>query len=245
MAGGKKFGVNNKSEEARAKKTEARRNDADKKARDKEDAMWEEKDEKVLAKQKKAKEMEEKKVQEAKRRAEAKDALEKEEQELKSKYGKGKETTKITRFELEQQKQREERQREAAAAAAAAARNNIVSSTSSTSTTSTTSTTTSGVDSDDEIDLEENINHILREQRLAAGGNLSEATGVDEAIKVLGGPTSDQHPERRLKAAFAKYQEDNLPILRKENPSLKFTQVKDLLWKQWLKSPENPMNQQN
>ena len=47
-----------------------------------------------------------------------------------------------------------------------------------------------------------------------------------------------------MKAAFTAYQSQQLPILRKENPSLKLSQIKEMLWKQWLKAPENPMNQQ-
>lgn len=31
--------------------------------------------------------------------------------------------------------------------------------------------------------------------------------------------------------------------MRKENPALRLTQVKQLLWKKWQKSPENPFNQ--
>ncbi len=47
-----------------------------------------------------------------------------------------------------------------------------------------------------------------------------------------------------MKAAFRAYEATNLPILRQENPSLKLSQVKDMLWRQWLKAPENPLNQQ-
>lgn len=53
----------------------------------------------------------------------------------------------------------------------------------------------------------------------------------------------DRHPERRAKAAFAAYEARELPILRKENPGLRLTQVKEILWKQWQKSEENPFNQ--
>ena len=31
--------------------------------------------------------------------------------------------------------------------------------------------------------------------------------------------------------------------LKEENPTLKRSQLKELLWKEWQKSPENPMNQ--
>ncbi|KAI8873764.1 DUF1014-domain-containing protein [Ramicandelaber brevisporus] len=54
----------------------------------------------------------------------------------------------------------------------------------------------------------------------------------------------DRHPERRMKAAFAEYEARRLPELRAEHKSLRLSQVKDILWKEWQKSPENPMNQQ-
>lgn len=53
----------------------------------------------------------------------------------------------------------------------------------------------------------------------------------------------DRHPERRVKAAYAAYEEEQMPKLRAENPSLRHTQLQQLLWKQWTKAPENPMNQ--
>eukprot|EP01132_Coremiostelium_polycephalum_P004057 gene4057-5079_t len=239
---GKKFGTNSKSEEARAKKDEIKKDAAIKKAKAAEDALWEEKDEKVLAKQKKNQEKEEKKAADAKKKAENRDLLKKEEEELKSKYGKPKD--KLTRFEIQKIQEKEQREREKQRQAAAGP----------SSSTTTTTTTTSALkkskeegneeeDEEDTFDLEENINHILREKRLAAGESLVEARDVEQAINALSGnQKEDLHPERRMKAAFLTYEAENLPILRKENPSLKFTQVKQMLWRQWLKAPENPMN---
>jgi hypothetical protein len=53
----------------------------------------------------------------------------------------------------------------------------------------------------------------------------------------------DRHPERRARVAYVAYEDRELPILRKQFPSLKLSQHKELLWKKWQKSPENPMNQ--
>ncbi len=53
----------------------------------------------------------------------------------------------------------------------------------------------------------------------------------------------DRHPERRAKAAFAAYEEVNLPRLKAENPNMRLSQLKQMLKKDWMKSPENPMNQ--
>ncbi|KAJ1980571.1 hypothetical protein H4R34_002410, partial [Dimargaris verticillata] len=59
----------------------------------------------------------------------------------------------------------------------------------------------------------------------------------------VGGTEVDRHPERRHKAAYAAYEERELPILKQEYKGLRLTQLKQLLWKNWQKSPENPFNQ--
>lgn len=53
----------------------------------------------------------------------------------------------------------------------------------------------------------------------------------------------DKHPEKRLKAAYTAFEADNLPRLRAENPSMRLSQVKQLMNKEWMKSPDNPINQ--
>jgi len=55
----------------------------------------------------------------------------------------------------------------------------------------------------------------------------------------------DRHPERRVKSAYAIFEEKTMPILKEENPHLRRTQLKQMLQKRWKKSPENPMNQQH
>ncbi|KAI8907862.1 hypothetical protein EDD86DRAFT_208331 [Gorgonomyces haynaldii] len=75
------------------------------------------------------------------------------------------------------------------------------------------------------------------------------ATGVDNALELLSltnNKTNDQldrHPERRMKAAYAKFEQERMPTLKQENPSLRLTQLQQLLIKEWKKSPDNPMNQ--
>lgn len=53
----------------------------------------------------------------------------------------------------------------------------------------------------------------------------------------------DKHPEKRMKAAFQKYEEDNLPKLKEQHSNLRLSQIKQILKKEWNKSPDNPMNQ--
>ncbi|GLB35563.1 putative DUF1014-domain-containing protein [Lyophyllum shimeji] len=83
------------------------------------------------------------------------------------------------------------------------------------------------------------------------------ATGIDNALDLLEVVTAkmdkasigqqaagiERHPERRFKAAFEAYQERELPKLKVEHPGLRLQQYKDLLYKQFQKSPENPFNQ--
>lgn len=51
------------------------------------------------------------------------------------------------------------------------------------------------------------------------------------------------HTEKRLKAAYNAFQAENLPKLRTEYPSMRLSQVKQILHKNWAKSPNNPTNQ--
>ena len=46
-----------------------------------------------------------------------------------------------------------------------------------------------------------------------------------------------------MKAAYQKFEEENLPILKQENPNMRLSQLKQMLKKDWMKSPDNPMNQ--
>lgn len=55
----------------------------------------------------------------------------------------------------------------------------------------------------------------------------------------------DKHPEKRLKAAYKAYEADNLPRIKAENPSMRLSQWKQMLFKEWTKSPQNPLNQEN
>lgn len=89
---------------------------------------------------------------------------------------------------------------------------------------------------DDLPELVENVNRIQLED--------NSARNVEEAISVLNDESEqdDKHPEKRRKAAFAEFSDLNLERLKTENPSLKLSQLKQILFKDWQKSPMNPMN---
>lgn len=72
-----------------------------------------------------------------------------------------------------------------------------------------------------------------------------EARCLDDALTVLsvhGGAPEDKHPEKRMKAAYKEFEERELPILKAEYPKLRLSQLKEMLFKQWQKHPDNPMN---
>ncbi|VDI74671.1 Hypothetical predicted protein [Mytilus galloprovincialis] len=83
--------------------------------------------------------------------------------------------------------------------------------------------------------LEENLNKLQLE---------GEARSVEAALSVLSEKEAavDHHPEKRMKAAYKKYEDTNIPILKQENPNMKLSQLKHMLWKDWMKSPDNPLN---
>ncbi|WFD29016.1 hypothetical protein MSPP1_000020 [Malassezia sp. CBS 17886] len=65
----------------------------------------------------------------------------------------------------------------------------------------------------------------------------------DKAGRGTQAASIEKHPERRFKPAFEAYKERSLPGLKKDHPGLRFQQYQDLLYKHFLKSPENPFNQ--
>lgn len=93
--------------------------------------------------------------------------------------------------------------------------------------------------------LVENPNQQIREQIKEArlrGEDFVEATGLEDAVRALTvDEVTDRNPERRMKAAFKSYEDEWLPKLRLEYPTLKRSQLLDMLQKQWKKASENPL----
>ncbi|XP_047363006.1 coiled-coil domain-containing protein 124 [Vespa velutina] len=90
---------------------------------------------------------------------------------------------------------------------------------------------------EEEKPIEENLNRIIVEGETAHG--------IDEALSILSVKDSevDRHPEKRMKAAYASFEEKMMPIIKEQNPTLRLSQLKQILKKEWMKSPENPLNQ--
>jgi len=53
----------------------------------------------------------------------------------------------------------------------------------------------------------------------------------------------DLHPEKRVKAAYLAYEERRLAEVKADNPNLRLSQLKQIIKKDWNKSPDNPLNQ--
>ncbi|EFN79855.1 coiled-coil domain-containing protein 124 isoform X2 [Harpegnathos saltator] len=90
---------------------------------------------------------------------------------------------------------------------------------------------------DEEKPIEENLNRVILEGETAHG--------IDEALSVLSikDPEADRHPEKRMKAAYANFEERMMPVIKEQNPTLRLSQLKQILRKEWMKSAENPLNQ--
>ncbi|CAO3612199.1 unnamed protein product [Cunninghamella echinulata] len=77
------------------------------------------------------------------------------------------------------------------------------------------------------------------------------ASNIDDALDLLSlddklkAKDIEKHPERRFKAALAAFEERELPRFKQENPGLRLSQLKDLMYKAFQKSPDNPFNQAN
>ena len=53
----------------------------------------------------------------------------------------------------------------------------------------------------------------------------------------------DQHPEKRVRAAYQAYEERRMAQVKAENPNLRLSQLRQIIKKDWNKSPDNPLNQ--
>ena len=73
-----------------------------------------------------------------------------------------------------------------------------------------------------------------------------DARNISDAIQALDvnspGATVEKHPEKRMKAAYEEFESIRLPQLKAENGSMRLSQLKQMLRKEWQKHPDNPLN---
>lgn len=211
----KKFqGENSKAATARARKAEAKAVADARKKQEEEDALWQETDKHVLKKEQRKDDKEKKRLELLERKKESQRLLDEESSKIKGKSKEAVTGGKVTRAQIEQTLQNEQQKQEQLQQQPKEK-------------------------SHLETPLEENVNRIIPDE-----GSV-EARTIEDAIAVLStGPEDlDRHPERRMKAAFAAYEETNMPRLKKENPNMRLSQLKQQLKKEWTKAPENPLNQ--
>lgn len=70
-----------------------------------------------------------------------------------------------------------------------------------------------------------------------------DASTPDDALAALDAANDTSVDKLKLRAAFEAFQEGELPRLREEKPGLKLQQYKEIIWKAWQKSPQNPLRQ--
>ncbi|KAM9479861.1 coiled-coil domain-containing protein 124-like isoform 1-T7 [Salvelinus alpinus] len=214
----KKFqGENSKAVTAKVRKAEAKAVEDARKKKELEDALWQENDKHVLKKEQRKDDKEKKRLEALERKKENQRLLDEEAAKIK---GKAKEAAaaavvagKVTRAQIEETL-RVEQQLQQQEQPKEKEKSHL------------------------ETPLEENVNRIIPEEGVV------EARTIEDAIAMLSTAEElDRHPERRVKAAFAAFEDLNMPLLKKENPNMRLSQLKQQLKKEWMKSPENPLNQ--
>ncbi|XP_050235164.1 uncharacterized protein LOC126683346 [Mercurialis annua] len=224
----KKMGVNSKAEAARARKTATESERKEQDARQKEEQYWREAEGSKSRAAKKREEESEKKSEAAARRAEAKRLAELEEKEIEKSMKKtDKKANRVAipvpkMTEAELRKRREEEQAELAKKAEEMKKKQ------------------NRTAEEEEYERMVSVANTNREDLII------EARSVEDAIAKMSVADSlpvDRHPEKRLKASFKAFEEAELPKLKEEKPGLTHTQYKDMIWKLWKKSPDNPLNQ--
>ncbi|CAL0318929.1 unnamed protein product [Lupinus luteus] len=223
----KKMGVNTKAEAARARKGSLEAERKEKASREKEEQYWRDAEGSKSRASKKKEEEAEKRAEAAARKAEARRLAELEEKELEKSMMKKKANrvsipvTKVTEAELRRRREEEESEMKRKAE--------------------------EGKKKQSRTAEEEEYERMVVVANRNRDDSIIEASSVDEAIAQITINTSDfppdRHPERRLKASFKAFEEAELPVLKEEKPGLTHTQYKDLIWKLWKKSPDNPLNQ--
>ncbi|XP_075511322.1 uncharacterized protein LOC142547111 isoform X2 [Primulina tabacum] len=224
----KKMEINSKSEASRARKSAVESERKDRESREKEDQYWREAEGAKSRAAKKRDEEAEKKAEAVAKKAEVRRLAEQEEKELDKSLRKPEKKVnrvsvpvpKVTELELKQGREEEQAAIHRRAEEEKKKQSRLA----------------------DEEEYERMV--------LVANTNrddaIIDARTVEDAIAQMTVAESlpvDKHPEKRLKASFKAFEEAELPRLKKEKPGLTHTQYKDMIWKLWKKSPDNPLNQ--
>eukprot|EP01060_Flectonema_neradi_P009298 TRINITY_DN16639_c2_g1_i2.p1 TRINITY_DN16639_c2_g1~~TRINITY_DN16639_c2_g1_i2.p1 ORF type:complete len:242 (+),score=84.27 TRINITY_DN16639_c2_g1_i2:52-726(+) len=89
------------------------------------------------------------------------------------------------------------------------------------------------------------LNHTSNKiEKDVDASDLKSAVEQLERVNFATEESQDAHPERRRKQAHLAFEEKTIPQLKADNPGLKHSQLKEMCFKLWQKSPENPMVQE-
>ncbi|EDW83636.1 uncharacterized protein Dwil_GK13574 [Drosophila willistoni] len=210
----KKMGINSKAVEARERKEKEKKATQEKKAKDAEDRLWQDNDKSLAKKQQRRDEEEKRKAETQRRKAESKALLDQEMNSITT--HKKQPLAKIHRQQILEEVEKKQRVIDAINEANKPSAPKVIVQPQT---------------------IEENLNRSLADTEVA--------TNIDQALNVLSVNETDEdkHPEKRMRAAYKTFETNNLPRIKAENPSLRMSQWKQLLMKEWNKSPDNPFNQ--
>ncbi|KAG9130454.1 hypothetical protein Leryth_004418 [Lithospermum erythrorhizon] len=224
----KKMGVNSKAEAARERRSAAESERKDHEAKEKEEQYWRQAEGEKSRAAKKREDEAKKQAEAAARKAEARKLADLEEKEIEKALKKPDKKAnrvsipvpKVTEAELRRRKEEEQ----AALAKKAEEEKRKQSRTAA----------------------EEEYERLVLVENTNRDDSVIEASTLEEAIAKISVNDNlpvDKHPEKRLKASFKAFEEVELRRLKEDKPGLTHTQYKDLIWKLWKKSPDNPLNQ--
>uniref|UniRef100_A0A8C4Q009 Coiled-coil domain containing 124 n=1 Tax=Eptatretus burgeri TaxID=7764 RepID=A0A8C4Q009_EPTBU len=210
----KKFGDNHRAVAARARREEVKVAAAARKHQEQEDASWADNDKHVQRREQRKTDRERKRQDQTDRRKETQKLLEDEEARFSSKGMQPCGQSKVTRGQIHDGL-RLEQEREQLARQEAKVPAKV----------------------QQPQPLEENLNRILDSEAVVA-------RSVDDAIAALRVEEADvdRHPERRVKAAYLEFESARLAELRVDNPTLRLSQLRQQLRREWRLSPDNPLN---
>lgn len=221
---GKKKSVADKKDEAREREETKKKVAKETKLKEADDAYWKSQGEGEKSKAaSKRDEEEKKKLEQAAKRAELKRLQDEEDAKLsatKSKLAPAG-SQKMTKYQLDKQREIEEALQEEALQKRAQVQKR-------------------------EMDEGSYSRIIDTENVNRAAQGVVDARSVEHALKALTvgeAAPDDKHPEKRMKAAWKAFEERQLAELKQDKPGLKMSQYKDMIWKLWQKSPDNPINQ--
>jgi len=212
---GKFKGINSKSADAKARKDAISSAEKQRKQKEQEDAAWEDNDKQAEKKKLRKEEQEKKRAEQLRRKKENEELLKEETEELDRKVKVPARASNAKITRAQVEEQQRKRQLQEQEDALKNSKFNT------------------------EDPLVENVNRVLDPSTV-------NARSVGDALSALSlGEKLEKHPEKRVRASYKKYEEYHMKFLKEENPSLRQSQLRQLLKKEWVKSPENPLNQQH